>query len=61
LYIEKQEGLESLGAAKMKGMKRERRTAAAERADAKQAAANDAPPSENPGGRAASTRKRTRS
>lgn len=61
LYIEKQEGLESLGAAKMKGMKRERRTAAAERADAKQAAANDAPPPENPGGRAASTRKRTRS
>jgi len=36
LYVEKQTGFESLGAAKMKGMKRERRAAAAEKQAEKQ-------------------------
>ena len=43
LYVEKQVGLEALGAAKMKGMKRERLEAAADRAAARQEAATAAP------------------
>ena len=45
LYVEKQTGLEALGAAKMKGMKREKRDAAAERSAAKQEASTAAPAS----------------
>ena len=43
LYVEKQVGLEAPAAAKMKGMKRERREDAADRAAARQEAATAAP------------------
>lgn len=45
LYVERQTGLEALGAKKMKGLKRERRERAAERAEGKRARAQPSGPS----------------